>query len=188
MNDSPRFGWQDDSAAEPKPWADWPRCPRCGTRRDTACPDCAVPGADFALAELDPAADLIPMARGEAEHAEGCRSGHDACCSGGAGSSRCADHGDGSDDESLSASDASAAEPTAAGFGGPVVMFVCPTCDEAFVPRFFRRCRHCGHDFGSGPEMAPADEPANYRVIFAVLAVIAVVAGIWIYLVLLFRQ
>jgi len=142
-----------------------------------------VPGADFALAELDPAADLMPLPRDEANHAAGCRSGHDACCSGGAAASRCADHGDGSDDESLPADDVSAAA-----VGGPVVMFVCPTCDEAFVPRFLRRCRHCGHDFGSGPDMEPADEPANYRVILAVLAVIAALVGIWIYLVVLFRQ
>jgi hypothetical protein len=183
MNDSPRFGWQDDSAAEPKPWADWPRCPRCGTHRDTACPDCEVPGADFALAELDPAADLIPMSRDEADLAAGCRSGHDACCSGAGAASRCADHGNGCDDESLPASDGAAAA-----VGGPVMMFICPTCDEAFVPRFFRRCRHCGHDFGSGLDMEPADEPANYRVIGAVLAVIAALVGIGIYLALLFRQ
>jgi hypothetical protein len=36
--------------------------------------------------------------------------------------------------------------------------------------------------------MEPADEPANYRVVFAVLALIATAVGIWIYLVLLFRQ
>jgi preprotein translocase subunit SecF len=36
--------------------------------------------------------------------------------------------------------------------------------------------------------MEPADEPANYRVIGAVLAVIAALVGIGIYLVLLFRQ
>ena len=142
-----------------------------------------MPGVDFALAELDPAADLMPLPRDEADRAEGCRSGHDACCSGRAAGSGCADHGDGLDDESLPAGDAAAAA-----IGGPVVMFVCPTCDEAFVPRFFRRCRPCGHDFGSGPDMEPADEPTNYRVVFAVLALIATAAGIWIYLVLLFRQ
>jgi predicted RNA-binding Zn-ribbon protein involved in translation (DUF1610 family) len=183
MNESPRFGWQDDSAAEPQPWADWPRCPRCGARRDTACPDCAVPGTDFALAELDPAADLMPLPHDKGEPAAGCRSGHDACCSGGTAASRCVDHGEGSDDESLPDSDSSAVA-----IGAPVVMFVCPTCDEAFTPRFFRRCRQCGHDFGSGPDIEPADEPANYRVVFAMLAVIAAMAGIWIYLVLLFRQ
>ena len=79
-------------------------------------------------------------------------------------------------------------DSSAVAIGAPVVMFVCPTCDEAFTPRFFRRCRQCGHDFGSGPDIEPADEPTNYRVVFAMLAVIAAVAGIWIYLVLLFRQ
>ena len=82
MSDSPRFGWQDDSAADSRSWADWPRCPRCGTRRDTACPDFAVAGVDFALAELDPAADLLSLPRDEADPADSCRSEHGAGCSG----------------------------------------------------------------------------------------------------------
>ena len=127
MNDSPRFGWQDDSAAEPRPWADWPRCPRCGTRRDTACPDCTVPGADFALAELDPAADLMPLPRDEAEPRRAAGPGTTLAAAAGRPARMCADHGDGSDDESLPASEVSAAAA-----GGPVVMFLCPTCDEAF--------------------------------------------------------
>lgn len=176
MNEFPRFGWPDDSTSDARPWADWPRCPRCGTRRETACPDCAVPGADFALAELDPAADLLP-APASPEHAEGCRSDHASCCDGG-GALRCAEAEDPGEDDTL---------PGAA--GGPAVMLVCPTCDEAFVPRFFRRCRHCEHDFGSGPDVEPVDEqPVNYRVLWAVFAVLAALVGLWIYLVWLFRQ
>jgi len=176
MNDAPRFGWQEDSETDARPWADWPRCPRCGTRRDTACPDCAVPGADFALAELDPAAELPPVPSVHAEHGKGCGAGHTGCC-GGPTAACCPEDEDAGDED--------AAPATA---GAPAVMLVCPTCDEAFVPRFFRRCRQCEHDFGSGLDAAPEDEPLNYRVGLAILAVLAAAAGIWIYLLWLFRQ
>lgn len=56
------------------------------------------------------------------------------------------------------------------------VMLVCPTCDEAFHPVFYRRCAWCGHDFGRGREDRLADSEAvelNPRV----LLIIALLAG-----------
>jgi len=184
MDDSPRFGWNEDPDAETKPWADWPRCPRCGTPRDTACPDCAVPGADFALAELDPAADLpLPpddAADSGADSIQSCRGARTECC-GGQSRTGCSAHGDDSEDDPPLPADLSA--------GSPAVMLVCPICDEAFPPKFFRRCRHCEHDFGSGLEVDSSEEPvANYRVVFTVLAVLAGIAGIAVYLLFLFRE
>lgn len=39
-------------------------------------------------------------------------------------------------------------------------LLMCPTCDEAFTPRYYRRCELCGHQFGGGNE---ADgEPAEF--------------------------
>ena len=68
-------------------------------------------------------------------------------------------------------------------------MLLCPTCDEAFSPRFYRWCENCGHDFGSGREDEPPEESAtNYRVVLAVAATIAVLVGLWIYLVWLFHS
>jgi len=33
---------------------------------------------------------------------------------------------------------------------------ICPSCDEPWVPEFFRRCEWCSHDFGSGIDRDPA--------------------------------
>lgn len=41
---------------------------------------------------------------------------------------------------------------------------ICPTCDEPFVPRFFRRCTWCNYDFGEGVE---PPEPAAPKVPFS---------------------
>ena len=35
------------------------------------------------------------------------------------------------------------------------VLLMCPVCDEAFAPRFYRLCPDCGHDFGDGVEIPP---------------------------------
>lgn len=194
MDDSPRFGWEEDPDAETKPWNDWPRCPRCGTRRDTACPDCAVPGVEFALAELDPAAALpVPpdgASDGAIDGAEGCRSVRTSCCGGGQFRASCSTHGSAPDNEESTAADgADAVVPSAELLGGPAVMLVCPICDEAFPPKFFRRCRHCEHDFGSGLELDSSEESAaNYRVLFTLLGVLAAMAGIAVYLLFLFRE
>lgn len=34
----------------------------------------------------------------------------------------------------------------------------CPMCEERFRPEFYRRCAHCGHDFGEGIDL---DEKSN---------------------------
>ena len=31
-----------------------------------------------------------------------------------------------------------------------VAMLMCPVCEEAFTPVFYRWCQQCGHDFGDG--------------------------------------
>ena len=64
MNDDARFGWQFDREPKTSAWADWPLCPRCRAPRQTACPTCRVPGTDFPLAELNPAAPLHPVLNG----------------------------------------------------------------------------------------------------------------------------
>lgn len=32
----------------------------------------------------------------------------------------------------------------------PPLSVVCPTCDEPFVPRFYKECEHCGYEFEDG--------------------------------------
>ena len=188
MNDDARFGWQFEQDAEP-PWTDWPRCPRCGAPRETACPTCNVPRADFPLAELNPAAEFLPAL----DAADECpdrrhRSGGECC--GGGGALVCK-----SDRAEVTAADDAAPDtvppdtPSAASGRGPAVMLLCPTCDEAFSPRFYRWCENCGYDFGNGREGEPPEEPAtNYRVVLAVVALLALLAGLWAYLTWLFRS
>jgi hypothetical protein len=162
MNDDARFGWQFERDAEPPPWTDWPRCPRCGAPRETACPTCNVPRADFPLAELNPAAEFLPVLMDRGALA--------------------------ADDDGQGAAEPPDA-PSAATGDGPGVMLICPTCDEAFSPRFYRWCENCGHDFGSGREDEPPEESdTNYRVVAAIVVTIGVLAGLWIYLVWLFQS
>ncbi len=35
------------------------------------------------------------------------------------------------------------------------VLLLCGGCDEAFVPRFYNRCEHCGHKFDGGIQVDP---------------------------------
>jgi hypothetical protein len=59
---------------------------------------------------------------------------------------------------------------------------MCPACDEAFAPRFYRWCAQCGFDFGEGIEIESAEvEPMNVRVLFAVVLVAAAVIGLCAY-------
>jgi hypothetical protein len=45
----------DDSAADTAPavWADWPKCPGCGERRQARCSVCGSCGVDFPLADIE---------------------------------------------------------------------------------------------------------------------------------------
>ena len=177
MNSDTRFGWQFDRSLETPGWSDWPRCPRCRAPRETACPTCDIPGADFPLAELNPAAELLPLLDTEAEDPDRRRGGGECCNGAGAGAGCPRGEEPVADDHDVPAADS------------PGVMLLCPTCDEAFVPSFYRWCENCGHDFGSGREGEPPEEAvANYRVVFAIFALIAGLVGLWVYLVWLFRK
>lgn len=60
-------------------------------------------------------------------------------------------------------------------------LLVCPTCDDVFVPQFYRDCPWCGYHFGSG--LAPQNlvEAVNYRMVFGVaIAALAVLGYLWI--------
>jgi hypothetical protein len=49
------------------------------------------------------------------------------------------------------------------------LLLMCPTCDEAFPPRFYRYCQQCGHDFGDGMIIEGSDADALTGRAFAVL-------------------
>jgi hypothetical protein len=189
MNSDTRFGGQFDGDPETKAWADWPRCPRCGAPRETACPTCDIPGADFPLAELNPAAELLPVLDAEAEDPDLQRRGGE-CCDGAGARAGCAKGEEpGADDHDAPEAGLSPRAASAASADGPGVMLLCPTCDEAFSPRFYRWCESCGHDFGSGREGGPPEETAtNYRIVLALFALVAGLVGLWVYLVWLFQK
>jgi len=51
------------------------------------------------------------------------------------------------------------------------VLIVCPTCDEAFSPEFYRRCENCGHEFERGlepPTVTPFEETTRHGVAWLV--------------------
>jgi hypothetical protein len=44
------------------------------------------------------------------------------------------------------------------------VLLRCETCDEAFLPQYYRLCPWCGHDFGEGIEISTImTDPLNAR-------------------------
>jgi hypothetical protein len=62
------------------------------------------------------------------------------------------------------------------------LLVLCPTCDEAFAPKFPARCEWCGHHFPDGWEPAPIQltEPidVNGRVVVALVGVVLTVVGL----------
>ncbi len=40
-------------------------------------------------------------------------------------------------------------------------LVICPTCDEAFAPRYPARCEWCGHRFADGYELPPRSTPTT---------------------------
>ena len=51
------------------------------------------------------------------------------------------------------------------------VLLMCPACEEAFSPTFYRLCEQCGHDFGDGLSV---DVTGSDRVTDRALLVLAV--------------
>lgn len=72
------------------------------------------------------------------------------------------------------------------------VLLICPLCDEAFAPPFYRRCEACGHDFRTGLEARPVPaavhEPTSRRMIAVLLALAAALVGLFIYLAVVVRS
>lgn len=69
------------------------------------------------------------------------------------------------------------------------MLLMCPSCDEAFAPKFYRLCEECGHDFGEGRQVkvpVPVELPG--RVLFVIAALAALAIGVLFYWWLLFRS
>ena len=66
---------------------------------------------------------------------------------------------------------------------------ICPTCDEAFEPKFLPRCHGCGHAFElNAPENPPPDvDQDGARVWIAFIAMLVVLGAVGVYFVLLLR-
>lgn len=61
----------------------------------------------------------------------------------------------------------------------PEILLMCETCDEAFLPRHYRLCEKCGHDFGEGIEVdGTAGEDLNSRVVFVLVAMVLLIAAL----------
>jgi hypothetical protein len=68
------------------------------------------------------------------------------------------------------------------------VWLMCPVCEEAFAPEFYRLCQHCGHDFGDGllVETPEADQITD-RALLVMTGLIALVAALLVYFWLIVR-
>lgn len=67
---------------------------------------------------------------------------------------------------------------------------LCPTCDEPFVPEFFRRCEWCEHEYPDGIAVdAPAEprEPANQRVVMLTVVLVGLGIALAAYFLLIAR-
>lgn len=80
------------------------------------------------------------------------------------------------------------AERRWSGAASPVLL-LCPRCDEAFTPRFYRICPACGCDAGDGYEPhAHSREPLSNRVLLVLYGLIGVTALILLYFWFLFQD
>jgi hypothetical protein len=58
----------------------------------------------------------------------------------------------------------------------------CATCDEAFVPRFYRRCQRCGHDFQQGMDVRDsAASELTPRAVLVIAVLMLVVGGLMLF-------
>ena len=67
-------------------------------------------------------------------------------------------------------------EPT---YDDSSVLLMCDACEEAFAPRFYRRCHSCGHAFEEGIKIA--SEPVaefSSRALIVIFGTVAVVGGL----------
>ena len=70
------------------------------------------------------------------------------------------------------------------------VLLLCPTCDEAFAPKFYRRCPGCGFDFGSGIDVDTSafTQSPPHQVTLVLLGLLTLGLGICVYLGWLLRS
>jgi hypothetical protein len=69
------------------------------------------------------------------------------------------------------------------------VLLLCSTCDEPFVPQFYRDCDGCEFDFGEGIERQKVvREELNNRVIFVILGVVLLLVGLGAFFTIVLRD
>ena len=66
---------------------------------------------------------------------------------------------------------------------GREVLLLCPQCDEAFAPRFYRWCPQCGQDAGTGIDtrVSGNDEPLSEHALLILGVLISLVTAIVLY-------
>ncbi len=131
-------------------WDAWPHCASCGQLRQTVCPHCGTAGTRFPLAEYLAAGE--PLRDSRQPRAQ-------------------ADH------PAQDMRDAISGEELAA-LGRPQVWLVCPQCDEAFAPQFYRYCPICGLDGGAGLEPPPAVAGMLPNRVLLVIAGLVILGGV----------
>jgi hypothetical protein len=62
------------------------------------------------------------------------------------------------------------------------ILLVCPQCDEAFPPRFYRHCPECGDDEGEGFQVQPRSfQPLSDAALFAISGLLVTVVVLVLY-------
>ncbi|MHB8954921.1 MAG: hypothetical protein ACYC4U_18265 [Pirellulaceae bacterium] len=63
------------------------------------------------------------------------------------------------------------------------ILLMCPQCDEAFPPRFYRHCPECGHDAGEGLSVpGGAFSPLSDETLLVITGLLALLAALVMYL------
>jgi hypothetical protein len=70
-------------------------------------------------------------------------------------------------------------------------LFLCPSCDDAITPEWYRLCARCGHDFGTGLQIQqppPARIELSLRIVIALAALLSLTVAVVGYFIWLFAR
>ena len=90
-------------------------------------------------------------------------------------------------DEETGKRNEAVAAPANQGGTNEEVLLMCPTCDEAFTPRFYRQCELCGYHFAGGIETGEQPPELAGRPLWVLAGMILLGCALWAYFWMILR-